>query len=494
METSFTGKLKPRRSYVFLALFVLLFLFNDTAYAAPDIWTAATTTNNGGNRMFGVSMSDANNGVAVGESGTMVFTTNGGVDWTAATTTNNGGNRMFGVSMSDANNGVAVGLVGTMVFISSPLVASSSSSSGGSDNAHKTKPTFGIDHNTSVQQIEGGFGFNDESFDITDNYWTPFAEQEVRIGEMNTFTSKVFADKQLKVIEFLFGIPEVGEAHLAELGVEVHYDHQGEIIDFKAVQKSNIIDIDSVKVENYPSKCVKEDKYKICTTTAISMIFNEPLQDKVMALKAIDQKNRYQITYLNEGFDISGESLNPMITLMIAGIEKNEKPILLTQIEKYSDIWLSADGRFFEMFDMSDSFKLIVQPEIVLTKTSLNTKQIQLDYGEFKIHQIGTSKFWITDDGRIFINQGISASTDKERFTMMHAPDGEKSADTGVIKSKSHSAFANWKQEQATIATSYWDSSKIQGSLDDSFKYVPSEIDTRTQFLIDNNMLDWAKQ
>ena len=195
--------------------------------------------------------------------------------------------------------GVAVGNNGTMVFTPSPLVASSSSG-GGSDNAHKTKPTFGLNPNTSVQQIEGGFGFNDESFDITDNFWTPFAEQEVRVGEMNTFTSKVFADKQLKVLEFLFGIPAVGEAHLAELEVEVHYDYQGEIIDFKAVQKSNIIDIDSVKVESYPSKCVKEDKYKICVTTAISMIFNESLQDKVMALKAIDYKNRYQITYLSE--------------------------------------------------------------------------------------------------------------------------------------------------------------------------------------------------
>jgi len=46
-------------------------------YAVPDTWTAATTTNNGGNTMRGVLMSDASNGVAVGNSGTMVFTTSG---------------------------------------------------------------------------------------------------------------------------------------------------------------------------------------------------------------------------------------------------------------------------------------------------------------------------------------------------------------------------------------------------------------------------------
>ncbi|MDC0036431.1 hypothetical protein OAI97_03045, partial [Nitrosopumilus sp.] len=68
------------------------------AYAAVDTWTAATTTNVGGTIMRGVSMSDANNGVAVGLSGEIVYTSDGGDTWTAATTTNVGGNHIFGVS------------------------------------------------------------------------------------------------------------------------------------------------------------------------------------------------------------------------------------------------------------------------------------------------------------------------------------------------------------------------------------------------------------
>ena len=59
--------------------------------------------------MNGVSMGDANNGVAVGQNGEIVYTTNGGKNWTDATTTNVGIKSMYGVSMSDANNGVAVG-------------------------------------------------------------------------------------------------------------------------------------------------------------------------------------------------------------------------------------------------------------------------------------------------------------------------------------------------------------------------------------------------
>jgi len=77
--------------------------------------------------------------------------------------------------------------------------------------------------------------------------------------------------------------------------------------------------------------------------------FLESLEDKVMAIKAIDFKRRGQTTYLNEGFDISGQSLNPMSTKMIPSNAKNEGLLKITQTEKYSDYWLSDDGRLFEM-------------------------------------------------------------------------------------------------------------------------------------------------
>jgi len=81
-----------------------------------NTWTAATTTNVGSTQVIGVSMSDASNGVAVGASGQIVFTTNGGGVWTDASTTNVGTTNMRGVSMSDASNGVAVGESGQIVF------------------------------------------------------------------------------------------------------------------------------------------------------------------------------------------------------------------------------------------------------------------------------------------------------------------------------------------------------------------------------------------
>ena len=101
-------KLEKNRIHLFILLFAvssLLVHVPSDAFAA-DTWTDATTTNVGVNTMRGVSMSDANNGVAVGQSGQIAYTTNGGVDWTDATTTDVGGTQMNGVSMSDASNGV----------------------------------------------------------------------------------------------------------------------------------------------------------------------------------------------------------------------------------------------------------------------------------------------------------------------------------------------------------------------------------------------------
>ena len=68
-----------------------------------------------------------------------------------------------------------------------------------------------------------------------------------------------------------------------------------------------------------------------------------------MAVQAIDYKNRYQITYLNDGFDISGKSLNPMLSKMIPSAVKNEGLLQVTQVAKYSPYWVTDDDRLFEM-------------------------------------------------------------------------------------------------------------------------------------------------
>lgn len=64
----------------------------------------------------------------------------------------------------------------------------------------------------------------------------------------------------------------------------------------------------------------------------------------------------------------------------------------------------------------------------------------------------------------------------------------EKVQDTGNVNSRNHSAFSDWKQEQAEMATSYFDSSKIQGTLDDPFRYEYPTTTHREQTL---QTLNW---
>jgi len=227
-------------------------------------------------------------------------------------------------------------------------------------NESVSRPVFGLSHENNEKIIDGGFSFNNQTFAITDNFHTAFEELPVNIGEVNSFEAKVYAEHGVKVQEFLFGIPQKGDAHLAELGIEVWYGLFGEIEEIKVIQKSNVIDSDSIIVTHQKVKCQATDVEENCDSTLMSAVFLEPLLHDVMAIKAIDYKNRYQITYLNEGFDISGNSLNPMATKMIPSTVKYEGLIKVTQIEKYNDYWFTNDGRIFEMNSFG-SFKQINQ-------------------------------------------------------------------------------------------------------------------------------------
>ncbi len=227
----------------------------------------------------------------------------------------------------------------------------------GGMNHWDTRPTFGINHETrETILVENGFIFNGESFTITDNHHTQFAQQSINIGTENTFVATVYADKRLKIQEFLFGVPEIGMGHLAEMRIEVWYNIDGEIEDVKVIQESDVIDITSVSVTHEKTKCLPIKLEEKCDRTFISAIFLEPLKYNTMAIKAMDFKLRDHTTYLNDGFNITGKSLNPMDTSFIPSNTKYEGLLLVTQTEKYSKYWVAEDGRMFERNDFG-SFK-----------------------------------------------------------------------------------------------------------------------------------------
>jgi len=294
--------------------------------------------------------------------------------------------------------------------------------SGGSNaNKHKTAPTSGLDWTTHRQIVTDGFRIND--FKVTlDNRWTNFPEKQIIVGMPNEFEIKTFAQNGgLMIQELCFGLDEVGLINTAEVCLEAWYDYQQNIVDVKVIQDTNVIDEDLLKVSTSEKYC-DVDGMKCTATLFYDVVFMEHLKNKVMAIQSIDQSRRTMMpTSLNDGIVIFGDSLNPMLTRQIAGIEKGEGLITITQVEKYSDLWIAEDGRIFEMYGESDSFRLV--------------------------------------------NQSY-----------------ERHIDSGMVKNRTHSAYSNLLLWQEKLATEIFDSSLIQGS-DKGFTPVSTGIDHRAETL-----------
>jgi len=166
-----------------------------------------------GEYLLDVTFTDANNGWTVGRNGVIIHTSNGGETWTSQIS--NVTYNLYTVSFADAKNGIILGentttilvtsdggvtwikqiisptfnpsgvawidnthvvlvgnsgkiFYGTIVTSTTPttlgvttIVVDIKKTGGGSDHEYMTKPTFGIDHKTNRQLVDGGFSFNE---------------------------------------------------------------------------------------------------------------------------------------------------------------------------------------------------------------------------------------------------------------------------------------------------------------------------------------------
>ncbi len=257
-----------------------------------------------------------------------------------------GTKNMFSVSMSDSTNGVAVGNGGTIVYTSSTSTTSTSTTStgGSSDGEHNSKPTFGLDHKTNTQRVDGGLVLNGVTFDVDDNFWTAVPMQYFNVGEIQNFTSKVYAPHDLRVMEFLFGIPELGKWNEAEATVTFEFDYTGEL---QKVEAKNVADViinpDSIVFATDMVHCKSGDAEKLCRQVSMELSFNEAPLGKILAMQAIDEKRRSNIVYFNDGITMEGDSQNPPTTQQIISEIKYQGLQSIQRIDKENDIWMTLD-------------------------------------------------------------------------------------------------------------------------------------------------------
>jgi len=215
---------------------------------------------------------------------------------------------------------------------------------GGSSNNANARPTFGIDYQTFAQIVDGGLIINDETFTVSDNYWTHIPMQILTVGEVQNFTATSFSPKTLKVMEFLFGVPEVGAWDEAETSIALFFDYDGTIVD---VQTNNIddilIDFNSMNYSSSKTLCTASDATPVCDRVSIEIIFNESPLYEVIAVQAIDQKERNNILYFNDGIHVQGESLNPAVQMQILSAIPHQGLQTVERIDKAEDIWMTLD-------------------------------------------------------------------------------------------------------------------------------------------------------
>lgn len=214
---------------------------------------------------------------------------------------------------------------------------------GDSDGKHKTKPTFGIDHKTNYQRVDDGLIINGEAFTVDDNFWTQIPMQYLQVGDVQNFTAKVYTPKELHVMEFLFGIPEVGKWDKAEASVAFFFDYKGDLekIDWK--NNENIVDMKSVYFSTDKVSCQSDDVAHDCRQVSVELEFKESPIGKVLGLQAIDHERRSNILYFNDGITLEGDSLNPPVTLEIMSEIKYKGLQTIQRIDKEQDIWITLD-------------------------------------------------------------------------------------------------------------------------------------------------------
>jgi len=231
--------------------------------------------------------------------------------------------------------------------------------SNGGDEAWDKRPTSGINYENGEQIVIDGFGWNGNFLTVEFDHYQPFTKEELKIGERSTLTAKVYAPDGLASQSFGLGIRDVG-SNDAEVELRVNLNRDGSIDSIEVIQKTDVVDPETITVGNEKAYCQEADAEKLCDEIKFAFTLQEPLQYEKAYSQHIDFKRRAGQVWVNHGFEITGEQITPMLSNMIPSNVRDAGLLKVNQVAKYSPYWVSDDDRMFEMNSFG-SFKEINQ-------------------------------------------------------------------------------------------------------------------------------------
>ena len=228
---------------------------------------------------------------------------------------------------------------------------------GGSTSAWKLKPTFGMDWlKPERTMVNNGVIWNNQRYDVTNNWWTHFPKQVINTGEEQNLAMTVYSPKGLSYGVFYLGVPSVGKTNEAQVKITVNNGMAS------VEQKVNLITVTNSRAEKV--KCNTVNNLQ-CDRITIRYFFNESPKFDVFAFQAVDLKRQETTTYLNEGFKVIGESLNPADELFIATPDSYHKgAVHVTNVDRWNKLWVSDDGFLYKQND-SGTFEWQNSVEII---------------------------------------------------------------------------------------------------------------------------------
>jgi len=236
-------------------------------------------------------------------------------------------------------------------------------------------PTFGKNKNYD-QIVTYGFCFNAKCVDV-DNYHTEFPLIVAPVGEISNITVKAYNPSngvnQLKWIQIILGVPEVGKPLSTGEVINTFYLSQGEI--------DKVVIIDDKKLIGNPTlstsivKC--SDKYSSdCLELSFNFIPRDKLINNVVGINVVNLKNSGSTNFINHGIEFHGESLNePLISFVSASkggaFYPQDRGTVELQLINYSEsLWQDEYGYLWKP-DNSKSFKIISDIPVPLREPDL---------------------------------------------------------------------------------------------------------------------------
>lgn len=242
---------------------------------------------------------------------------------------------------------------------------------GGGCSGDCTPPTLGKSKSTDRLIVEDGFSFNGVPVDVTD-YHTEYPLIETEVGVENMLVVKVYENQGLENImrvQFGLGMEEIGDPlNHAEALVNVELERQGiDIREIIITDQNNILANVTAATAHVP--CDSQSLEHNCLLLGLKYTHNEaPIYNAVL-ITTSDFSRNTQNNYLNEGYDVLGESLNPAPVESVASsfaankmYPVNRGLIDLVRIDKDNDIWEDNFGYKWQKdnygFDLISNIKV----------------------------------------------------------------------------------------------------------------------------------------